>query len=108
MSRWRLWVWVAGFRVVGGRGGFGVWWLRGGMRFLVFRMTGAGMLRVCMTQSRGWRGSVIRGRAGFWVMWRGLMRGFLVLGRVRLWRWIRSNDAFLRGAGGGFRRRGVL
>src|ERR1700691_549720 len=106
--RWRLWVWAAGFRVVVGRGVFGVWWLRGGMRFLVFPMTGAGMLKVCMTRSRGWRGSVIRGRAGFWVMWRGLMRGFLVLARVRLWRWIRSSGCFLRCAGGFWRMRGLI
>src|SRR5580692_2741649 len=74
MSRWRLWVWVAGFRVVIRWRVFGVWWLGGGMRFLVFPVTGGGMLRGCLTRSRGWRGSVIRGMAGFLRMWRGLMR----------------------------------
>src|SRR5580692_5115135 len=103
MSRWRLWVWVAGFRVVIRWRVFGVWWLGGGMRFLVFLVTGGGMLRGCLTRSRGWRGSVIRGMAGFLRMWRGLMRGFLVLARVRRWRWIRSSGCFWRcgGRGGG-------
>src|SRR5580704_7840839 len=100
MSRWRLWVWAAGFRVVIRWRVFGVWWVGAGMRFLVFLVTGGGMLRGCLTRSRGWRGSVIRGMAGFLRMWRGLMRGFLVLARVRRWRWIRSGGCFWGCVGG--------
>src|SRR5580704_13977895 len=109
MSRWRSWVSVAGFRVVVMEWrAFGVWWLGVGMGFVVFRVTGAGMLRACLTRSRGWRGSVIRGMVGFLRMWRGLMRGFLVLARVRRWRWTFSSSCFWRCAGGLWRMRGLI
>src|SRR5580698_11554833 len=108
-TRWPLWAWAVGFPVlVIRRGVFGTWWLRGGMRFLAFPMTGAGMLKVCMTRSRGRRGKVIPGMVGFLRMWRGLMRGFLVLARVRRWRWILSSGCFWRCAGGLWRMRGLI